>query len=113
MKIILRLIITALAVLLASRIVPGIYVASFGTAILVAIVLAVLNVTLGFIIKVITFPLTIVTFGFFLLVVNALVFWMASFVKGFNVSGFGSAFLGALIVTIITMASKSLLEGKK
>jgi len=110
MKILLRIIITALAVLLAAKVVPGIYVASFWTAVLVAIVLGILNVTLGFILKVITFPLTIVTFGIFLLVINAFVFWAASFIKGFTVSGFFPAFWGALIVTIISMLGRRLLR---
>ncbi len=110
MKIIIRLVLNALAVLLASRIVHGIYVDSFGVALLVAVVLSVLNVTLGFLLKVITFPLTLVTFGLFLLVVNALVFWAASFVKGFSVAGFWPAFFGALIVTCVSVIGKHLLE---
>lgn len=110
MKIIIRLILNALAVLLAAKIIPGIFVASFGVALLVAMVLAVLNVTLGFLLKVITFPLTLITFGLFLLVVNGLVFWAATFVKGFEVQGFGAAFLGALIVTAVSMIGKHFLE---
>lgn len=110
MKILFRIIITALAVLLAANIVPGIHVAGFGTAVLVAVVLGILNVTLGFLLKVITFPLTVITFGIFLLVVNAWVFWMASFIKGFSVAGFGPAFWGALIVTIVSMLGRKLLQ---
>lgn len=110
MKILLRIIITALAVLLAAKIVPGVHVASFWTAVLAAIVLAILNVTLGFILKVLTFPLTVITFGIFLLVINAFVFWAASFIKGFTVSGFAAAFWGALIVTIVSMLGRKLLH---
>src|SRR4051794_10010405 len=101
MKVILRILFSALGVMLAAYIVPGIYVAGFWTAVLVAVVLGLLNVTLGFLLKVLTFPLSIVTFGFFFLVVNALMFWAASFVKGFHVGGFWAAFLGALTVTVV------------
>ena len=106
MKIAFRILFTALGVLLASSIVPGIIVAGFWTAVLVAVVLAILNVTLGVVLKILTFPLSIVTFGFFLLVINALMFWAASFIKGFHVAGFWAAFFGSLIVTIVSMLGK-------
>lgn len=112
MKLLLRIIINSLAVLLAANIVTGIHVDSFWTAVLVAIVLGILNATLGVFLKVLTFPLTIVTFGIFLLVINGLVFWAASFIKGFSVDGFGPAFLGALIVTVVSIVGRKLLESK-
>lgn len=110
MKILLKILITALGVLVASYIVPGIHVASFWTAVLVAIVVGILNATVGMVLKVLTFPLTLATFGFFILVINAFVFWLATFVKGFNVEGFGSAFFGSLIVTIISLLGKRLIK---
>lgn len=110
MKILLKILISTLGVLVASLIVPGISVTSFGTAFLVAIILAILNVTLGALLKVLTLPLSIVTFGFFFLVINALMFWAASFVKGFSVSGFWPAFLGALVVTAVSVIGKELLD---
>ena len=96
--------------MLAANVVPGIAVAGFWTAVLVAIVLGILNATIGFILKVLTFPLTLVTFGFFFLVVNALMFWAASLVKGFHVAGFWAAFFGSLIVTIISMVGRKLVS---
>ena len=110
MKILLKLLFTTLGVLAAASIVPGISVAGFWTALLVAVVLAILNVTLGFALKVLTFPLSIVTFGFFLLVINALMFWAASFVKGFHVAGFWAAFFGSLIVTIVSLLGRVILK---
>ena len=107
-----RIIINALAVMLAANIVPGIEVAGFWTAVLVAIILGILNATLGIVLKVLTFPFSIVTFGFFMLIVNGIVFWAASFVKGFNVEGFAPAFFGALIVTIVSMLAKKFMEPK-
>ena len=108
MKIIFRILFTALGVLVAANVVPGISVAGFWTAVLVAVVFGLLNATLGTILKVLTFPLSIVTFGFFFLVINALMFWAASFIKGFHVAGFWAAFFGSLIVTIVSMIGKRL-----
>lgn len=108
MKIVFRILFTVLGVLLAANIVPGIVVAGFWTAVLVAVVFGLLNATLGTILKVLTFPLSIVTFGFFFLVINALMFWAASFIKGFHVDGFWAAFFGSLIVTIVSMIGKRL-----
>ncbi len=110
MKILFKILFTALGVLVASNIVPGIIVAGFWSAVLVAVVLGILNVTIGFMLKILTFPLSIVTFGFFLLVINALMFWAASFVKGFHVAGFWAAFFGSLIVTIVSMLGRQLLK---
>ncbi len=93
---------------MAANVVPGISVAGFWTAVLVAVVFGLLNATLGTILKVLTFPLSIVTFGFFFLVINALMFWAASFIKGFHVAGFWAAFFGSLIVTIVSMIGKRL-----
>lgn len=110
MKLIFRILFIALGVLAASAIVPGIWIAGFWTAVLVAVVLGVLNVSLGLALKVLTFPLSLITFGLFFLVINALMFWAASFVKGFHVAGFWAAFFGSLVVTVVAMAGKLLLR---
>jgi putative membrane protein len=112
MRIILRILFTALGVLVASYLVPGIVVAGFWTAVLVAIVLGILNVTLGAILKILTLPLSIITFGFFFLIINALMFWAASFIKGFHVAGFWAAFFGALVVTVVSMVGRLLLRNQ-
>src|SRR5580658_9608735 len=111
MKILLRILFTALAVMLAAYVVPGIAVAGFWTAVLVAIVLGLLNVTLGNLLKLLTLPLSIVTLGFFLLVINALMFWAASFIKGFHVAGFWAAFFGSLIVTAVSLLVRVIIRG--
>jgi len=113
MKLILRILFNALGVLAAAAVVPGIFVANFWVALLVAIVLGILNATLGLVLKILTFPLSLVTFGLFLLVINALVFWAASFVKGFHVAGFWPAFFGSLIVTIVSLAGRSIISDHK
>lgn len=101
--------ITALGVMLAAQIVPGIEVTSFWVALLVALVLGILNVVVGWPVKILTFPLSLLTLGLFLLVVNAWVFWLAGFVKGFLVAGFWPAFLGSLIVTLFSLLAKRLI----
>ena len=105
-----RWLITALGVMLAAQIVPGIEVKSFWVALLAALVLGVLNVIVGWPVKILTFPLSLLTLGFFLLVVNAWVFWLAGLVKGFSVAGFWSAFFGALVVTLFSMLAKKTIK---
>ena len=106
MKLLLKILFTALGVLAAAYLVPGITVTGFWDAVLVAIVFGILNATLGTVLKNLTLPLSIITFGLFLLVINALMFWAATLVKGFAVSGFWAAFFGALVVTAISLIGK-------
>jgi putative membrane protein len=110
MNFFLRLIINALGVLAAASLVPGIEVANFGTALLVALILGILNAVVGWPLKILTLPLSLATLGFFLLVINGLMFWMATFVKGFAVHGFWAAFFGSLIVTAVNLLGKALLK---
>jgi putative membrane protein len=110
MKLFFKLVFTALGIMAAALIVPGITVTSFWVALLVAVVLGILNMTLGAVLKILTLPLSLLTFGLFLLVINALVFWAASFVKGFHVAGFWSAFLGSIIVTVVSLIGKKIIE---
>ncbi len=110
MKFVLKVLFTALGVLAAASIVPGIVIASFWVAVLVAVVLGILNITLGAILKILTLPLSIVTFGLFFLVINALMFWAASFVKGFSVAGFWPAFWGSIIVTLVSLIGKKVIS---
>jgi putative membrane protein len=68
-------------------------------------------VTIGALLKLLTLPLSIVTFGFFFLVINAFMFWAANFIKGFHVAGFWSAFFGSLIVTVVSMLGRHIIRG--
>lgn len=102
---------TAVAVLIAAHYVPGIMVASFYTALLVALALAVVNVILKPILIILTLPITILTLGLFTLVINGLLLWLVStFVKGFEVAGFVPAFLGALIISVVSFLGHKLLS---
>lgn len=94
----------AVALLVVSRIVPGFHVRGLWPALIAALVIGLLNVTLGFFLKVVTFPLTILTLGIFLLVINGLMILIAShIVRGFDVRGFLPAFWGAVVLAVLHM----------
>lgn len=98
-----QLLITALCVLLASRIVPGIRVRSMFSAGLFALALAVLTKLLFALLVILTLPAVILSLGVFLLVINAFLFWLADkIVPGVEVDGFGAAFLGSLVTSLLT-----------
>ncbi|MHA3904336.1 phage holin family protein [Castellaniella sp. WN] len=100
----------AVALLIVAYILPGITVASFGSALIAALVLGLLNAVVKPLLILLTLPLTIVTLGLFLLVLNALVFWFAgSILKGFQVDGFWWAVIGALVYSIVSTALSGLL----
>jgi putative membrane protein len=102
MKILIKFLILAGAVLLASYVVPGIAVAGFATALIVALVLGLINLVIKPIIKILTLPITILTLGLFGLVINTILFWFVSYVvAGFDVSNFIAAFWGALVVAVV------------
>jgi putative membrane protein len=108
--IVIRVLITALAVLVAAKIVPGLRVRSFGSALIFAIVLGILAKILYAFLVVISLPFIVFSFGLFLLVINAFLFWLADkLVGGVKVDGFGSAFLGSLVMSLITMLAYWLL----
>lgn len=109
MSIIIRILITALALFVAAYFVPGIVVEGLYAAIIAAIILGVLNLLARPILVILTLPITILTLGLFLFVINAVIFWfVASFVDGFSVDGFLPALLGSLIVSIISAVGNKL-----
>lgn len=100
-----HLLITAALLLLVANLVSGVRVAGWGPAFFAAIVLGFVNGFVRPVMVLLTLPLTIVTFGLFLLVVNALMLWLvAALVPGVQVRGFGPAFLGSLLLTILNIA---------
>jgi putative membrane protein len=102
MKFLLRLLLSALAVVLLANILPGVHVATFGIAVIVALVLSLLNFLVKPLLVILTLPVTIVTFGLFLLVINALIILMAGgLVSGFTVDGFWWALLFSLLLSLV------------
>lgn len=103
MELLLVWILNAVALLVVAYILPGITVASFGSALIAALVLGLLNTLVKPLLILLTLPITIVTLGLFLLVLNALVFWFAgSVLKGFQVNGFWWALLGAFVYSLVS-----------
>jgi putative membrane protein len=92
----------ALALWLVAQIIPGIQIRSFQTAMLATIVIALVDVTIGPILRFIAFPITFLTLGLFRLVLNAILLKLASmFTPGFRIDGFLNALLGSLVLTIL------------
>ena len=103
MTLLLVWILNAVALLVVAYILPGITVASFGSALIAALILGLLNTLVKPLLIVLTLPITIVTLGLFLLVLNALVFWFAgSILKGFQVEGFWWAVIGAIVYSLVS-----------
>ncbi|MEJ2163751.1 MAG: phage holin family protein [Robiginitalea sp.] len=98
----LRLLLSALAVVLLANILPGIHVATYGIAIIVALVLSLLNMLVKPLLVILTLPVTILTLGLFLLVINAGIILLAgSLVSGFDVDGFWWALLFSLLLSVL------------
>jgi putative membrane protein len=104
MKLIVRWLLLAAALLLVAYLYPGVTVASFGTAMVAALVLGLLNTIVRPLLVLLTLPVTLLTLGLFLFVINALMFWAAaSVLEGFNVAGFAAALIGSLIYSLCGM----------
>jgi len=103
MDFIIRLVISAFAVILSAYILPGVSVKSFWTALWIALILTLLNVFITPIMVFLTIPITIITFGLFLFVINAVVILIASaLISGFQVNGFIWALVYSIILTIVS-----------
>ncbi len=111
MRLLLHWILSAIALIIVSRIVPGFHVQGLMPALIAALVIGLLNATVGFILKIITFPLTILTLGIFLLVINGIMIMVAAhFVPGVRVSGFAPAFWGAVVLALLGMVIKAVVK---
>lgn len=102
MRLIINLIVSSIAVFIAANMLPGVHVDSFGTALIVAVVLGVVNVIVKPILFVLTLPITLLTLGLFALVLNAFMIEItAFFVKGFKVESFWWALLFSIVLSLI------------
>jgi len=107
MRMLVHWVISALAVWITSRIVPGFEVTGVTAALIAAVVIGLVNATLGVVLKVITFPLAILTLGLFWLIINAVMLELASaFVPGFHLASFKAAFLGGIVLMLVNMLLK-------
>ena len=107
--------INALALLTVAYVLPGIAVADFGTAMIAAVVLGLVNAIIRPILILLTLPATILTLGLFIFVINGLLFWMVgNWLQGFSVTGFWWGFFGAIVYSIVSWALSSvLLPGRR
>ena len=113
MKFLAQLIISALAVIITSLILPGVHINSPLTGVIVAAVLAVLNAIIKPILVILTIPITVITLGLFLLVINAAIILLASYlVDGFNVQDFWTALFFSIILSLVTSIFNNLSKDK-
>ncbi|GAB2541352.1 MULTISPECIES: phage holin family protein [unclassified Simplicispira] len=112
MKLLAKWLLSASALLLVAYLYSGVQVQSFTSALIAAFVIGLFNAVLRPVLVLLTLPVTIVTVGLFLFVINALMFWAAAGVlDGFHVSGFGAALLGSLLYSVLGIVIESALGG--
>ncbi len=111
MKLLLKWLLSAAALLAVAYLYSGVVVTSFTGALIAAAVLGALNMVVRPVLVLLTLPVTVITLGLFLFVVNALMFWAAAgLVSGLSVTGFGAALLGSLIYSVLQLAIDFVLE---
>jgi putative membrane protein len=111
MRLLLNWLLSALALLIVSHFVPGFQVNGLLPALIAAVVIGLLNATLGLFLKIITIPFSVLTFGIFLLVINGAMILVASaIVPGFHVSGFSPAFWGAVVLALLGMLIRAIVK---
>ncbi len=114
LRLLIHWLFSAVALILVSHLVPGFYLRGFASALWAAVIIGLINATLGAFLKLITFPLTILTLGIFWLVINALMLWLATLLApGFHISGFGAAFVGALVLMLVNMIFRALIPKRE
>jgi putative membrane protein len=106
-------ILNAVALLAVAYLMPSIHVASFGTALVAALVLGLVNTLVRPLLVILTLPVTLLTLGLFLFVINGLLFWaVGNMLDGFSVGGFWSGVLGAILYSIISWLLSAIIKPK-
>ncbi|HET6206821.1 MAG TPA: phage holin family protein [Terracidiphilus sp.] len=114
MKLLLQWLLSAIALLIVSHLVPGFVVTGLIPALIAALVIGLLNATVGLVLKIITFPISILTLGLFLLVINGIMILVASvIVPGFHVYGMIPAFWGAVVLALLGVLFRAILRDSK
>src|SRR5215831_17271759 len=109
MKLLINWFLSAVSLMIVAHLVSGFEVTSIKTALVAALVIGLINATLGLFLKIVTFPLTLLTLGIFWLVINAVMLELAaSFVPGFNVRGFLPAFIGGIVLSLVNLVLKGI-----
>ena len=103
MLFLVRLVLNAIAVMAAAYLVPGVYVSGAGTAIVAGVILGFVNAIVRPVLFLLTLPVTLLTLGLFIFVLNGLLFWMVgTWLEGFEVGGFWSGVLGAIVFSLVS-----------
>ena len=112
MRLLLNWVLSGLAVWIVAHVVPGFYISGPVAALIAALVIGFINATTGLLLKILTFPLTLITLGLFWLVINALMLELASALvpSYFQVHGFFAAFVGAILLSLVNMMLKWLVH---
>jgi putative membrane protein len=114
MRLLLLWILNAVALLAVTYLLPSIQVSGFGTALVAALVLGFINTLVRPVLALLTLPLTVLTLGIFYLVLNGMLFWLAgALLPGFEVQGFFSAMVGAILYGVIAWVLSALIPNKK
>ena len=114
MRLLLLWILNAVALLAVTWLLPSIQVSGFGTALVAALVLGFINTLVRPVLAILTLPITVLTLGIFYLLLNGLLFWLASaLLPGFHVAGFWAAVFGAILYGVIAWALSALIPSKK
>jgi putative membrane protein len=112
-RLLLQWLLSAIALLVVSNLVPGFHVHGFVPALIASLVIGLLNATVGLVLKIITFPISILTLGLFLLVINGLMILVASnLVSGFYVHGLIPAFWGAVVLALLGVVIRAITKQK-
>jgi putative membrane protein len=114
MRFVLRLVLNAIAIAVAAWFVPGVHVTGLGPALIAGALLGFVNALVRPLLLILTLPFTLLTLGLFIFIVNAVCFGLtAALVPGFSLDGFFAAFLGALVVTVVSWLLSALLPDRK
>lgn len=114
LKLLVLWLINALALLAVAYLMPSINVADFGTALVAALILGLVNTIIRPLLILLTLPVTIVTLGLFIFVINGLLFWfVGSYIEGFTVGGFWAGVFGAIAYSLVSWALSALIFGKE
>jgi putative membrane protein len=111
LRLLIHWLLSALALIVTAELVPGFMVRNLTTALVAALIIGLLNATVGLVLKIITIPISILTFGLFLLVINGLmILATSSLVRGFHVNGMVPAFWGAVVLALLGILIRALMR---
>ena len=113
-KILINWLLSAVSLMIVAQVIPGFEVTSWKTAFVAALVVGLINATLGLFLKIVTFPITLLTLGVFWFVINALMLELAaSLVSGFTIQGFLPALIGAVVLSLVNLILRAITKSYK